>query len=232
MARSMMFNEIQTLHNALPLDASVEDIKTAIVDGNILAKPTQSSREKSYRHLVELYGLDYYKPVYRAMRKLGRESPKDLSLLAMLCVYGRDPQLRHSFAMIDSLSPGTVLPRENMESHLEEGFPGQFSAAMKKSLAQNVNTTWSASGHLEGRAKKMRRIPRGGWAASTYAMFLGYLLGLRGEILLNSVFGHLVASQPAQLIAHLSTAASRHWLRLRHAGGVIEIDFTDLKHQN
>jgi hypothetical protein len=115
-----------------------------------------------------------------------------------------------------------------MEQHLEEGFPGQFSEAMKKSLAQNVNTTWTACGHLEGRAKKTRSLPRPGWAASTYAMFVGYLLGLRGEILLNSVFSRLVASAPSQITAHLSASASRHWLRLRHAGGVIEIDFSQL----
>jgi hypothetical protein len=110
-----------------------------------------------------------------------------------------------------------------MEEHLEEGFPGQFSDAMKMSLAQNVNTTWTASGHLVGRAKKIRSLPRPGWAASTFAMFVGYLTGLRGEILLNSIFAHLVAAPPAQLLAHLTTAASRHLLRLRHAGGVFHL---------
>lgn len=228
MARSMMLTEMKLLHQALPLDASLDQYRSAIVDQNILAKPTQSSRLKSYRHLVELYGLDYSKPVFRTMRRLAKELPADLSLLAMLCVYCRDPQLRHSFEFIDSLNPGTILSREKMEQHMEEGYPGQFSDAMKKSLAQNVNTTWTACGHLEGRVKKNRATPHPAWAASTYAMFLGYLLGLRGEILLNSVFARLVASTPAQLTAHLTTAASRHWLRLRHAGGVIEIDFSQL----
>ena len=31
-----------------------------------------------------------------------------------------------------------------MGRHLEAGFPGRFSPAMKRSLAQNVNTTWTA----------------------------------------------------------------------------------------
>ncbi len=228
MARSMMFVEMRQLNTALPPGASIEDYRTAIEDRNLLAKPTESSRRKSYRHLIELYGLDVSKPLFRALRQLAKDQPSDLPLMAMLCVYGRDPQLRHSFELIEKISPGTVLPREAMERHLEDGFPGQFSEAMKKSLAQNVNTTWTACGHLEGRAKKVRALPRPGWAASTYAMFVGYLLGLRGEILLNSVFARLVAAQPAQLSAHLATAASRHWLRLRHAGGVIEIDFSRL----
>jgi hypothetical protein len=58
-------------------------------------------------------------------------------------------------------------------------------------------------------------------------MFLGYLLDLRGQILLNSVFGRLVNAPPPMLISHLSTASSRGWLRLRHAGGVVEIDFSE-----
>lgn len=228
MARSMMLDEMRQLVEALPLEASLEDYRSAIEERNLLGKPTQSSRHKSFRHLVELYGLDYRKPLFRIMRRLAKDRPADLPLLAMLCVYCRDPQLRHSFTLIESLTPGTALPRERMEQHLEDGFPGQFSAAMKKSLAQNVNTTWTCCGHLEGRARKVRSLPRPGWAASTYAMFAGYLLGLRGELLLHSVFSRLVAAQPALVAAHLATAASRHWLRLRHAGGVIEIDFSQL----
>ena len=228
MARSMMLTEMKQLQLALPLDASQDDFRKAIETRNLLAKPTQSSRHGSYRHLVTLYGLDFQKPLFRAMRRLAKDQPSDLPLLAMLCVYGRDPQLRHSFKLIDGLAPGTVLPREKMEEHLELGFPGQFSEAMRMSLAQNVNTTWTASGHLAGRAKKIRSLPRPAWAASTYAMFVGYLMGLRGEILLGSVFARLVSAAPAQLLAHLTTAASRHWLRLRHAGGVVEIDFSQL----
>jgi len=34
-----------------------------------------------------------------------------------------------------------------------------------------------------------------GLGASTFAMFVGYLTGLRGEILLNSIFAHLVAAR-------------------------------------
>ena len=228
MARSMMLTEIRQLHEALPLEASLADYRQAIEEQNVLAKPTQSSRQKSYRHLIELYGLDFGKPLFCALRRLAKDQPRDLPLMAMLCVFGRDPQLRYSFGIIDRLNPGAALPREMMEDHLEQGFPGLFSPAMKKSLAQNVNTTWTVCGHLEGRTKKFRALPRPGWAASTYAMFVGYLVGLRGEILLNSVFAHLVAAAPAQVTAHLTTAASRHWLRLRQAGGVIEIDFSEL----
>jgi hypothetical protein len=59
-------------------------------------------------------------------------------------------------------------------------------------------------------------------------MFVGFLLGLRGEILLRSVFGSLVGAGPSTLINHLSVASARGWTRFRHGGGVFEIDFAPL----
>lgn len=227
MARSMMLSELQILQGALPLDAGKDDFKTAILGENILGKPTESSRVKSLYHLTELYGLDPSLLIFSTLRRLASESPDELPLLAMLCTFCRDPQLRHSFELIDSLTLGEILPRTRMEEHFETGYPERFSKVMKESLAQHVNTTWTFSGHLEGKAKKVRSLPAPGWAASTYAMFLGYLLDLRGQILLGSVFGRLVSATPQMLISHLSTASNRGWLRLRHAGGVVEIDFSE-----
>jgi hypothetical protein len=115
-----------------------------------------------------------------------------------------------------------------MEQHLEAGFPGRFSPAMKKSMAQNVNTTWTFGGHLEGRAKKTRRVPEPRPLSAAYAMFAGYLTGLRGERLLDSAFAALVASSRPQLQAALALAAARGLLSLKQAAGVVEFDFSQL----
>jgi hypothetical protein len=117
MSRSMMLTEIRQLQQTLPLDASQDDFRSAIEKRNVLAKPTQSSRHGSYRHLVE---LDVQKPLFRAFRRLAKEQPADLPLLAMLCVYGRDPQLRHSFKMIDTLSPGRCCHGKRWKSTLRK----------------------------------------------------------------------------------------------------------------
>jgi hypothetical protein len=228
MARSMMLDELRALLAGVPADARKDDYKRAILEENALGKPTFASRDKSYRHLVELYGLDPGLAVFRVLRQLAAEEPDSLPLMAMTCTFCRDPQLRKSFELIEQLKVGEPLTRERMEQHLEAGFPDRFSAAMKKSLAQNVNTTWTAAGHLAGRVRKARALPEPRVAASTYAMFAGYLLGLRGQLLVQSVFGRLVVSDAAQLLRHLSSASSRGWLRFRHAGGVFEIDFNPL----
>lgn len=228
MARSMMLKELEGICRAMPGDAIPSDYQRAIEQDNLLGKPTFSSRQKTYRHLVELYGLNPYLPLFRILRRLASEDPASIPLIGMICCFCRDPQLQHSFSLIDSLKSGEILPRVQMEAHLEAGFPGVFSEPMKKSLAQNVNTTWTVSGHLQGRSTKRRDSPKPRPSASAYAMFAGWLSGLRGQILLNSIFSHLVALTPDQMLNHLSEASAHGWLRLRNAGGVTEIDFSPL----
>lgn len=228
MARSMMLQELTELCRSVPAEMEPEGYQRVIVEENLLGKPTLSSRQKTYRHLVELYGLEPGLPLFRILRKLAAEDPLSIPLMGMVCTFCRDLQLRHSFTLIESLRSGEVLPRVRMEQHLESGFPGVFSDAMKKSLAQNVNTTWTGSGHLQGRSTKRRTLPKPRLCASTYAMLAGWLAGLRGHILLESVFSRLVALESDQIVSHLAEASARGWLRFRHAGGVTEIDFTPI----
>lgn len=228
MARSMMMNEISKALQVLPEDADPKDFKKAIEEENCLGMPTFSSRKKSFSHLVELYGLDPKKALFRVLRKVVKADPGSLPISAMICSYGRDTQLRHSFKLISTLRPGEILKRIRMEEFLEEGFPSRFSAAMKRSLAQNVNTTWTYSGHLEGRAVKKRSIPTPRPASTAYAMFAGFLLGLRSQLLLNSEFVKLAGVDAHTALSHLSWASNQGWLRLRNAGGVTEIDFSPL----
>src|ERR1019366_2833071 len=127
----------------------------------------------------------------------------------LVCAYARDLQLRHSFELVRTLRLGEVLDRSTMEQHLESGFPGRFSPAMKKSMAQNVNTTWTFGGHLTGKAKKIRRLPEPRPSSAAYAMLVGYLTGLRGELLIDSAYADLVASNRSQLLAALSLASAK-----------------------
>ena len=227
-ARSMMFLEMRNLVRAMPLNVTKDDFAKAIVEENILEKPTLSSRTKSARHLMELYGMDPCKALFRVLWDFGHADLESLSQLCLVCTYARDPQLRHSFELVRTLRLGEELERITMEQHLESGFPGRFSSAMKKSMAQNVNTTWTFGGHLTGKAKKIRRLPEPRPISAAYAMFVGYLTGLRGERLLDSAFAFLVASNRAQLMAALSLASAKGLFSLKQAAGIVEYDFSNL----
>jgi hypothetical protein len=227
-ARSMMFLEMRILVRSLPPTLTAADFNKAIVEENVLEKPTLSSRKKSLRHLMELYGMDPSKALFRILWELGHADLDSLPQLCLVCAYARDPQLRQSFALVRTMPLGGVLTRVAMEQHLENGFPGRFSPAMKKSMAQNVNTTWTFGGHLAGRAKKTRRLPEPRPISAAYAMFVGYLTGLRGERLLDSSFAALVASNRSQLETALALASARGLLSLKRAAGIVEVDFSSL----
>lgn len=227
-ARSMMLHELTALLAHTPRAASADQIEQAVIEDNILDKPTLSSRKNSLHHLRELYGLDATQALFRVLRAFAKQDNVSIPLLALVCVYCRDPQLKQSFELIKRLRLGEVLPRATMEEYLEDSFSGRFSAAMKKSMAQNVNTTWTYAGHLSGRAKKIRQLPACRPTAAAYAMFAGFLAGLRGQQLLASAYGQLVAKDPSILLAQLPLAAARGLIGFKFAGGIFEFDFSDL----
>lgn len=228
MGRSMMYLEMFTLVRSMPLTVSKNDFIKAIIDENILEKPTLSSRKESFSRLAQLYGMDQSKALFRVLWEMGHADLDSLPQLCLVCAYARDPQLRHSFELVRSLRLGEVLARSAMEQHLENGFPNRFSHATKASMARNVNTTWTFGGHLAGKVKKTRRIPEPRPFSAAYAMFVGYLSGLRGERLLDSPFAALVTSSRSQLQTALALASARGLLSLKQAAGVVEFDFSNL----
>ncbi|AKG53296.1 hypothetical protein DGWBC_0618 [Dehalogenimonas sp. WBC-2] len=227
-ARSMMLLEMDTLVHALPPTITKNDFTKAIIEENLLNKPTLSSRKKSFRHLMDLYGLDPSKAMFRVFWDFAHADIDSLPQLCLVCAYARDPQLRQSFELIRTLRLGEVLVRADMEQHLENGFPARFSCATKASMARNVDTSWTFGGHLEGRVKKTRRLPQPRPISAAYAMFVGYLTGLRGERLLDSLYAALVASNRAQLQAALSLASAKELISIKQAAGIVEFDFSNL----
>jgi hypothetical protein len=69
-SRTMMLTELSAVLMSLPHGAGTVDYRDAIVSRNILGKTTVSTRQKSLRHLRELYGLDESLPIFGALRKL------------------------------------------------------------------------------------------------------------------------------------------------------------------
>ena len=97
-ARSMMFREAcEFLFVVMPLTATKDDFTKTIVEENVLEKPTMSSRKKSLRHLIELYGMDPSETLFRVLWQLGHADLESLPQLCLVCAYARDlhPLPRH-----------------------------------------------------------------------------------------------------------------------------------------
>src|SRR3546814_6719814 len=68
--RTMMLDDLRVLLAHTSVQATRDDYTTAIVEDNVLGKPTRKSRELALRHLGVLYGLDLTNPLFRALRRL------------------------------------------------------------------------------------------------------------------------------------------------------------------
>lgn len=228
LSRTMMLAELKLILGGTRESASLAEISEVVLTDNLLGKPTSASRRKSLDHLVELYGLDSSKALFRVFRRLATMEPDSVPILALVCVFCRDAQLRASFCVIRSLKLGEQLHREHVERFMSACFPQRFSPAMLMSLAQNTSASWTAAGHLSGRIKKTRTHPAPRPLAVAFALLAGYLVGLRGQSLLQSEFGALASAQASVIPSQLALASARGLLGFKYSGGVVEFDFSPL----
>lgn len=221
----MMLSELETLLEAVPGSGKLEDFEAAVRRENILAKATDSARRLTFEYLKSLYGLDDAFPVFRHLRRIWMIEPAARPLLAVACALARDPGLRESWDMILSLPVGAPVTTASTSAWLEATHPKRWTEATRKSLSQNLNGTWTQAGYLSGKVNKVRARPTWHPVAITYSLFLGWLEGLRGEQLLQSLWADLWGV-PIEGRFEEAAAASRMGLfELRSAGGVVELRF-------
>ena len=232
-SRTIMVDELQRLFDFISdPGATRQQYSAAIIEHNVLGKRSAKTRTLTFRHLVDLYGLDPNLPVFRGLRFFWDREPDGRPILALLCAYARDALLRTSAPFIAATSEGNRITREELEAHLESVFPSRFSEATLKSTAQNLNSSWTKSGHLSGRTKKYRRRADPTPGSAAYAVFLGHLTGLRGLSLFNSAYAKLLDCSSEQVLELTQQAGQKGWLSINHIGDVVEVSFPSLASQS
>lgn len=226
-ARTMMLDDLRTLLAHTPPQGERADYVAAVVDENVLGKPTRKSRELTLRHMAGLYALDTVNPIFRALRRLWALNEAAQPMLAIAVALARDPLLRSTQSLYLGLSPGTPLARETVEAFLDSTYPERFSPASLKSFAQNVSGTWTAAGLLQGRARKLRALPDPQPESAAMLLFLGFLEGRTGQRLFSSEWASLLCVSPEELESLASAASHRGLLVFMNAGGVKEVRFPD-----
>jgi hypothetical protein len=223
----MMLAELQVLFQTTPPDARQEQIRFEICDNNLLNKPTMKSRNLTFRHLIDLYGLDPDIPLFRVFRSMWPLFEQGQPVLALQVSLARDPLLRLSMDFILEKSPGETVTREEVEGLLKAPDPDRFSAASLKSFAQNINGTWTQAGFLQGKVRKTRVAPTIGFPNTVFALFLAYLEGATGERLFQSRWSALLGLSEHQLTEHAIAAAQLGIIDFKQAGGITEVRFND-----
>lgn len=225
-ARTMMLDDLRLLLGHTETQASRANYATAIVDDNVLGKPTRKARELTLRYMSALYSLDTANPIFRALRRLWPLSKAAQPMLALAAALARDPLLRATQDFILDQPVGAPVSREAVEHLLvQKTYPDRFSPASLRSFAQNIAGSWTAAGLLAGHRNKVRSQPMAHPESVTLLLFLGYLEGRTGQRLFSSDWMNLIDGAPEELEALANSASHRGLLVFMNAGGVKEVRF-------
>jgi len=227
-SRTIMLDELRALLASCPPDATRDRYISEIQEDNCLGKRTVATRKLSGQRLSELFALDPEVPLFRVMRRCWYADRGGQALLALLLALARDPLLRVTAAPVLRMRPGEELARQQMTEALNRAVGGRLNESILDKVVRNAASSWTQSGHLKGRGRKVRQSVSPTAPNTAYALLLGYLAGDSGAALFET-FWAKVLDVPAGALMHLAMDARRlGFLDMSQSGGVVEVAFTRL----
>jgi hypothetical protein len=227
-SRTMMLQELRLLLNRVDAEAPASDYVAAIMDDNVLGKPTRSTRQRTAKRLIELYAIDPLCTLFRLLRHFWATDADSQPMLAFLVACARDPLLRASTPFLFTIPLGHTVATESIADHLHALYPSRFRPSTLIATARRLASSWMQAGYLQGKQIKCRTHPHVTPIVTAFALVLGYLSGLRGSRLLDSTWTQLLDCPPAELTEFTVEASTQEWLRYKTSGAVVEITFPGL----
>ena len=224
-SRTMMLAELGAVLASVPKGSCPAEYHDAILQRNVLGKTTDSTRRESLRRLRELYALDEATPIFGLLRKLHAIDGASLPLLAIQVAWGRDPLLRATTAPVIDAAEGARVETASLARAFEDAFPNQYSELSRNQTARHAASSWTQSGHLAGRAGKVRQKIEPTPVAVTMALFLGATCGYHGAAVFANPWCRLLDLGPGRARAMGLESHRAGHLNLRAIGEVIELSF-------
>ena len=229
LSSSIRLEELRNLLASVPAsNTTVEDYREAIVEQNVLGKPSTESRRIAFTRLRELYGLDSNLLIFRALRDLWEEDQVNQPELALLCSTARDPILRAITPFLVQIPEGTKVTTKSIAEEAEKRFPDKFVQTSRDRLSRNAAASWRMAGLLSGKQRKHRAKPKAGPTSVAYALLLGDLCGKRGQRLFTTVWSSILSTATHELAELAVSASQLGWIEYRSSGNVVEVSFRHL----
>ena len=223
-----MLEDLRTLLAAVPADAEAPDYREAVLVSNVLGKLSDSTRKKSYRYLRELYRLDPEATLFSALRVIWDHDPDGQPLLAMLCAMASDPVLRGTADVVRDTPIGAPFSNLEIRDAVLAQYPLAYSDSIAGKIGRNAGSSWTQSGHLQGRTNKHRTRAKATPGSTAYALYLGYLEGVRGSLLFTTDWARTLDA-PIEDLYVLAAAASKYgWIDFKKFGDVVDVEMGDI----
>lgn len=218
-----MLKDLEAALAAVPGMGQKTDYVRAITEGNCLGKATAATRRLSSQRLAELYALDSGVPIFRVLTRLWNLDSGAQPLLAMLSAIARDPLLAATAGPVLSLFPGEEFSRERTKHALRELVGDRLNDAILEKVVRNAASSWTQSGHLEGRTFKKRRVVRATAPSGAFALYLSHVAGFRGSEIFASAWFAVLDCTPTSARDLAIEAKRMGLIDLRISGEVVDL---------
>ncbi len=223
-SRTIMLNELSTVFTAVPAEAKPNAYVETVIEENCLAKQTVSTRRLSLQRLRELYALDPSVPIFRILRRLWDLDASCRPQLALLTSLARDPLLLATADVVVGMPDGSEFQRNTMRQALAAAVNDRLNEATLNKVVRNAASSWSQSGHLEGRTFKFRRLVRPTPASTAFALYLAHAAGFAVEECMTSSWLKVLDCNASAALELAISAKRLGLIDLRTASGVIDLN--------
>lgn len=220
-----MLKELSVLFEVVPPYSNPDAYRSAVIDENLLLKSSYGGREETYINLRRLYGLDQENTLFAALRGLWQRDTLGQPILALLAACAVDEILRSTTSVILGTKVKDGVVNNQLATRVAEAFPDRYNRVTLEAIGQRTASSWTQSGHLEGRVKKVRSRPSVTPAAMALALLIGTLNGERGYKLFGTLWVQLLDVAEGQRDDLAAAAAKQGYMTYHRLGDVAEVSF-------
>jgi hypothetical protein len=146
----------------------------------------------------------------------------------MLVAIARDPMLAASASAVLPLPPGAEFTRAPMKDAIRATTGDRLSDAILDKVVRNVASSWTQSGHLEGRSIKKRRRVTATPVTAALALYLAHAAVLRGDQLFSNGWTKLLDVDAATIRTLAFEAKRVGLIEIFASGEVVNTSFDRL----
>ena len=164
--------------------------------------------------------------MFRVLRRLWKIDQANHARLALLAAIARDPLLAATASSIIPLAPGAEFQREPLKAALRSAVGDRLNNSTLEKVCRNAASSWTQSGHLQGRTFKKRQLVPASPATAAFALYLANAAGYHGGETFTSAWFRVLDCDPSQARHYALEAKRLGLINLRMAGDVVELDVT------
>ena len=225
-SRTIMFKELEKVMDF----AQGEMDYSKALETNVTGKRSTSGIKKTARYLRALYSFDPKDPHFIAFRYFwDRSAPSQRPLLAFLYAIDRDQLLAESIHVVRETEPGSKVTVEALEENIEKYHPQKYSQNTRRSMAQNLASSWKQAGFIMGKVKNIRNQPDIEPWVACFAFFLAFLSGKSGDYIWNTPVVRALCMSEQALRQLAEECARKDLIQYQYAGNVTVISFDNLR---